>query len=846
MQPLFLSSSVEFEKTSAQTQLPEDPNTWPHEILQELYKQAPYIADFSPHVVMEKVDGEQGYGLGHVEIGNQTEIQSAATPEAMSAAGLRKVRVPVVIKDGMLAPFDLLVTDDSKVLPLTETRLRAAIFRPQAFDVTSRTPGDQSMIGQLYPPYRQSMGFGGGGGMTTSMGMGKEGSALESFLVSDEGEKTAGRAANAGQGVLNGSTIGNLAGAAIGAATHPGNRLEGAYRGSLAGTVGGAAVGGAAGALKKTASAFQDFGDQFLGADYLHAPVGTKQSRAGKKMASGEYAPGTLDAFIAKHASAVTDVASALARGASTVGAKATKNTAAAKSHATAALVRSKNLVSKLKKTGSILEAIRPTINDSDLWQFKQAIVDPGIQALLHKNAAAVTPSLQILLEAPERPKFAEHFASLVQPSVVQLKRVDEGYRVKSASHLFWQPITQTVDRGEAIARFGEKIVLAADLDGAVTLADGADAVEPEQDLGMEGARSITEAGVYKVQTPEGEEAVGLVIPNLIDIDGTPIPLSVFINGTHATVQSDVVGVPAGDDMLPELPSSDSPQGRGVFASEGPQGVQATIPLTISASMGGIDPGEPMTYRAESFTGEQVLVSCQPNIQTVTGTEDGKMLIPIDWVWVPLDQAEQIVLESQEDGLGKAASVAMSFPAVEVRGSNGIYSVCGHAVEKLAHDEREQLGIDDVMFLLAALGTEQGYGVSKLASAFTGAEPVRVCVGRSIKLAADEMAEATARASATLEELPQLRQYLFKEAASLGDPQAVDVVLSLGFINPENLTTFIGYLPLLEDAQTKLCDILLASRLGNLIETPEGAIERSVRSTEAVLEGLKSLAFQQN
>src|SRR3989304_3930633 len=189
MQPLFLTSPVEFAKTAAQTQLPEDPNTWPHEILQELYKQAPYVADFAPHVVMEKVDGEQGYGLGHIEIANQTEIQTAATPEAMSAAGVRQVRVPIVIKDGMLAPFDLLVADDSKVVPLTEPGRRAAIFRPQAFDVTSRTPGDQSMIGQLYPPYRQSQGFGGGGGMTTSAGMGKEGAseqAFTDFLNSDE------------------------------------------------------------------------------------------------------------------------------------------------------------------------------------------------------------------------------------------------------------------------------------------------------------------------------------------------------------------------------------------------------------------------------------------------------------------------------------------------------------------------------------------------------------------------------------------------------------------------------------------------------------------------------------
>lgn len=777
MQPLFLTSAPEFTKTAAYTQLPEDPNAWPHEILQELYKQAPYIADFSPHVVMEKVDGEKGYGLGHVEVGNQTEVQTAASPDAMQAAGLRHVRVPVVVKDGMLCPFDLLVTEDSKVLPLTEARLRAAIFRPQAFDVTSRTPGDQSMIGQLYPPYRQAQGFGGGGGLTTNMGMGKEGSSLESFLT------------------------------------------------------------------EKTAGPFQDFGDQFLSEDYLHGAT-ERQGRVGKKVASGNLESGSFTDFVEKNASAMKGVMNAIPRGAATIGAKATQNTAAAKGSATAAMVRAKNLAAKIKKA-SLLELIRPSIYDSHLDEFRHAIVSDELQPLLHKNAAAVTPALQLLLDTQEQQKTAS-ILDIINPTVVQLKRVDDGYRLKTASHLYWQPITQTIDRANALHRFGEKIVLAADLSGAVTLVDGADAVEPEHDSDMQAAAPITEAGLYKVQTPDGEEAIGYVIPNLLDIDGTAIPLSLFTNGTQATVQGDVVGVPV-EGAGVDLPSADAPSGRGVFASEGAGGLQATVPLTIEGSMAGLGEGEPMVYRAESFTGEQVLISIQPNIQTVTGTEDGKMLVPEGWQWVPLTQADEIALESQEDGLGKAASARMAFPHVEVVSAGGAtYSVRGSAVEKLAHDDRELLGLDDVMFLLAGLGVEQGYGVRKLAAASTGKEPVKVCVGRQLKLASDQDAEAHERAREILASMPQLRQPLWKEAAALSDPQSVDAVLALGFINPENLTTFIGYLPLLEDAQSKLCDVLLASRLGSLIETPEGAVERAVRSTEAVLEGLKALAFQQN
>jgi hypothetical protein len=55
--------------------------------------------------------------------------------------------------------------------------------------------------------------------------------------------------------------------------------------------------------------------------------------------------------------------------------------------------------------------------------------------------------------------------------------------------------------------------------------------------------------------------------------------------------------------------------------------------------------------------------------------------------------------------------------------------------------------------------------------------------------------------------------------------------------------TFVNYMPELNEAQMKLCELLLASRLG-LKDIPEGALEKSIRATEEVLEGLKTLAFQ--
>jgi hypothetical protein len=55
--------------------------------------------------------------------------------------------------------------------------------------------------------------------------------------------------------------------------------------------------------------------------------------------------------------------------------------------------------------------------------------------------------------------------------------------------------------------------------------------------------------------------------------------------------------------------------------------------------------------------------------------------------------------------------------------------------------------------------------------------------------------------------------------------------------------SFIGSLPVLEQAQSRLCDLLLASRLG-LQNIPQSALEKSIRAVEETLEGLKILAFR--
>ncbi|MEE8385918.1 MAG: hypothetical protein V3S01_08375, partial [Dehalococcoidia bacterium] len=529
---LFLQTELAFEKIAAGVDMPEDPNQWPQEVLQQLFKQAPFLSDFSPNVTMDKVDAEKGYGFGHVTITQKSEVQQQQGPgEASKAAGMREIRIPIVIKQTKMCPLDLLVTDDSSMMPLTESRLRQAIFRPQAFDVTSKTPGDQSLTGQLYPPHRQNYGMGGNASVS-SVDMGK---------------------------------------------------------------------------------------------------------------------------------------------------------------------------------TSSVLEAILPTLNESHLADFRSTLLQDDVRLAYEKNAAATLDSLQRLL-THETVKVAE-METFVRPTVVQVVRLDEGYAVKMASHQFWNPQTVHLDRGEAIQQLGEKIVLAADVSGAATVAEGADAAPPPEeaapDSDMQSMGPITEFGLHKVQTDDGQELVGYVIPNLLDIDGTPIPLALFTNGSQAALQADIMGVAVQAEAV-ELPTGDQPQGYGAFFSQGPEGIQATVPMDIQGSFQGPEAaeGEAPTQggmQATTFDGRSVEVSQQPNIQAVTPM-DGKLLIPEHWQWLPLDKAGEVSLVGGEDDAPKEASARRHYASVEIVSGGGEFSLRGYPVEKLASASREFLNVDDAMFLLAGLG----------------------------------------------------------------------------------------------------------------------------------------------
>lgn len=655
---LFVQQYVpeELTKVAGEVALPDDPSMWEEEIIQEVHKQAPYVADFDIDVVLDKADAEKGYGFGHLDVSNKSDMNTGASPEALAAGGVRTARIVVIINNKKLQPLDTLVTADAHMLPLTESRLRQSLFRPEIFDVTSKTPGDQSLLSALYPPFRNASSFGGSG---------------------------------------------------------------------------------------------------------MVFPAG--------------------DSFA---------------------------------------------------KQGSLLERITPTMNTTDYVKIASEIKAVSSQIQGH-NAEAFNPALTKLAKFdPTRfSKIANRLDTMIRPTVGQIIPQEDGtYLYKAASHLMWEPETVTLNRGQVYQYFGEKIALEADMKDGVTMVEGASEPAFEQE---EEPKLITEFGLYKVMTTEGKEIIGFVFPSVLDYDGTLVPLALFVNGSESALQGEIVGnrVGSGSSII-----EGEPRGYGVFIMPSADGKSvATTPIDISAH---IMDGDERIYSGVTFDSQQLRIRQSPGVRTPVATGDNECVLPSAFKWCSLDKADAVKLVGNSDeNVAKQASLLQRTAYLRSSGPDS-YSLVG--LEKEAYDLTQQ----DVMFLLGGYGLTTKYAQKKMAEAYQWSRPVEIHPLRNIQYAEDVRNDSQKTASKIVENIPNFRQVLVKEAAFIPDPLAVDTILSLGFINPENIQTFLSYLPQLEQTQSKMCELLVAVRLG-LSNVPVGAVERVVRSLETVLEGLKVMAFNE-
>jgi len=156
---------------------------WPTQLLQEAYRQLPFLAEYDVSVNIPRSVPEQGTAIGYVEVKNKTDRSPG---EELLGKSVKHSRIPIVIHKFQLAPFDLFMQGE-KTWPLTEARFRQHMFRAETFDGPGTPPAQKYMASDLAPPFGGGQYGGYFGGMTVT------GSAHEEALAEMLGvEKAAG------------------------------------------------------------------------------------------------------------------------------------------------------------------------------------------------------------------------------------------------------------------------------------------------------------------------------------------------------------------------------------------------------------------------------------------------------------------------------------------------------------------------------------------------------------------------------------------------------------------------------------------------------------------------------
>jgi len=719
------------------TRLSETPENWPQELTSELFKQLPFLSDYDVNVNLDRVEANRGFAFGYADVANKTERPEVEHEEM----GLPHIRIPIVVLERAAKPFSVFM-DGEKVMPLTEERIREALFNPATFDISTNPPRDPSLVEATMPPQRSGIGMGGEYKMAAS----------------------------------------------------PENEL------------------------------------------FLALENKTKKAFAGKDALKGGKADGKSKASFDR---------TELKRGAKEEKSEHTSRKDVAEEIASDHLTEDPNYYKKLqameKKSGSLLLAIAPTINESDVEAFIEKVSnDHTLQAGFKRSG--ISPVLVEVFDNTKRASASERLDALtdvIEPSVVTFQKLPGGdFLVKSANvHAFIEKtaageVVPEQEVGQAIGQDQAQGMQPGQTATAVSQPVPEEQVEP---AAPSKAKPVEEFGQYKVQDAMGNSVMGHVFPTTLSWDGSfsEQPIALFTNGSAYAMQDSIVGELVGKGT--NLPD-DEPRGDGAFYTVDGGDAKATGPVTIGSAAAGPD-GLPHLQATDSF-GNPIQIVQMEGLTAPQRISDSEMAIPHTWKFMRLNNQTQLQGDSEMMGVNQEQQKQASAVTMFFNGSYNLKGGCG--LEKVSRDFRYDLDPVSAEFMLGVLGVDGATAKMKVAECRRKGQ-VKLANLKTITTIGEKYATSTKTASALLAKMPNLRRDLIKEAAAIQDEGTVDNILSLNFINPENLSTFIGYMPNLEETAEKLAEMLLYSYLGQK-ELPEGAVEHAMKGLEEVITGLKSLA----
>jgi len=490
----------------------------------------------------------------------------------------------------------------------------------------------------------------------------------------------------------------------------------------------------------------------------------------------------------------------------------------------------------------SLLHHIAPTLSQLDLDALGEKISSMGLEPQLQQNPAFLAVMSHLasfdgrLLTEGDADLLMDKAASYAPVEVAQFgwDEIRGTYWMKTASRSIFGINRDDIDRGQMLKLAGPDITKKVDTEGTVTISEPAKDTAP-LDTTNDRWEVIEKPGVYRVRNIDGQEMMGWVLPSLVDFDGTRVPMAVFTNGATAAVQGSIVGAKISDATM-GLPE-DKPAGSGLFYVVTPSGIEATVPFKIEGREASMDGGD--LVHVTTLTGQPHVVRLVPGLQHMM-PGDEECSLPASARFLALNKETAVPLV---DDLEAVKTSAFAQPFIALRHGGDIIDLTFHKLPGLEATAPKVASIDDAVFVLCAAGMAplKAHEIIKHASHTMRTEHV---IGvHDVRPVETFMRDIEKTASEKVAQVRALRKDLIKEASVLPDIQTVDSVLSLNFLNPENLRVYVGKLPYLDRALNTVCELTLFSRLG-MTEVPETAAARAARALDEVIQGLKGLAMR--
>lgn len=477
-----------------------------------------------------------------------------------------------------------------------------------------------------------------------------------------------------------------------------------------------------------------------------------------------------------------------------------------------------------------LLPRLSGTVRKEHQERIKQALLDPGVRALIMGNAgtqAAFASALR--LEPSDFEKTAEAAVAALPPTVLQLRTDGVDVFVKTANAGAYLPTTQQMPMQAAQQMLGPGRSQQLESQGHMTMNPAASVQAP---LEYDDLQVVDTFGAWVVQEVTGASLIGFCFPRVLSFGGQWLPFALFNNGSQFAIQSTIAGKMVA--VSSELPRG-IPRGYGAFYYLEHGKAYAYEPMIIK-SAGPSPTGSGIVYIGQTNSGAVVSLHVVPGVERAVQMGPNDYAIPQKLEWMPLKGQTQLVDNPRMFSKVAATSIG------EVFGDGLSFTVRGPVFAKLANDERQGISRADAEFLLVGAGVHEGFIKEALDKAATK-HVVRFGNLTPIIPIREKVASSTASASKTIEKMAKVgvKNYDFsKEAALLDDPMTTDKVLGLGLINTQNVSTFVELLPSLEATVSRLCDMLLASRLG-MEHVKEEALERIISGFDDVIQGLQRL-----